>query len=772
MRQNMHNNVRYSSIFGLILLGLQWLAPLAFAADRVFDATLISKEPALLTPYFSILEDPERNLTLSQVQRPDLAQRFKGEWPALESLGFGFTRSAYWVRLSVRNADEHSILRLLELSYPHYSKVELYQPDQNGVYQVTTLGNMLPFSSRPIPNRNFVFPLTLPAHSEQVLYLFLQSNDAMIIPIKLWDAKAFYVYERNDYFAQAWYFGLALGMILFNLLLYLALRDTAYLVYSTFVGLSMLTVAALNGMGKEFLWPNAGLWSDVAHFVLLSIAGGVIVQFLRLMLETKKRVPRLDKVLVVAMCGFVLQAILYAFSLQHTAWLIVFVDVVLGVVMVSVAVYCAFKRIRSSYFFLMAFSMLTMGALSVACRSMGWVSSNVFTVNGFQFGGAGEMLLLAFALADRFIEIRRKQGEAESDALRARADVLQAQNAALLAQAQAQAAQSETALAQSQLAQSEKMAALGQLVASVAHEINAPIGAVKLNGGNISDALGNALMNMPKLFQTLDDENVSRFLQLIENANSSAELLSSRQERASTLLMTQQLEAAGLGNARQKAAILVQLHAQPLLPVCLPLLQHPECDLILDTASSMATIIGSTHNINMAVDRVAKLVLALKSFSRVDQKAERIQARLSDGIETVLMIYHGQIKQGVDVVREYEEIPPIFCLPDELNQVWTNLIHNALFAMNYEGVLTVRIRQENNEAVVSVGDTGCGIPEAVQAKIFDAFFTTKSVGEGSGLGLDIVKKIIEKHQGRITVQSQVGVGTTFFVYLPYGARDN
>jgi signal transduction histidine kinase len=106
------------------------------------------------------------------------------------------------------------------------------------------------------------------------------------------------------------------------------------------------------------------------------------------------------------------------------------------------------------------------------------------------------------------------------------------------------------------------------------------------------------------------------------------------------------------------------------------------------------------------------------------------------------------------------------CLPDELNQVWTNLVHNALQAMDHKGTLTVGLHRDGGDAVVSVADTGCGIPEDIRARIFDAFFTTKPAGEGTGLGLDIVRKIIDKHQGRIEVESEVGRGSTFTVRLP------
>lgn len=140
-------------------------------------------------------------------------------------------------------------------------------------------------------------------------------------------------------------------------------------------------------------------------------------------------------------------------------------------------------------------------------------------------------------------------------------------------------------------------------------------------------------------------------------------------------------------------------------------------------------------------------------------------ANLIDGIETVLTLYDNQIKQGVEVIRNYRDLPPILCYPDELNQVWTNLIHNALHAMANRGTLTVEVTQEGQQAKISITDSGSGIPPEIQSKIFDPFFTTKPPGEGSGLGLDIVKKIIIKHSGQIAVESQPG-RTTFSVLLP------
>ena len=156
----------------------------------------------------------------------------------------------------------------------------------------------------------------------------------------------------------------------------------------------------------------------------------------------------------------------------------------------------------------------------------------------------------------------------------------------------------------------------------------------------------------------------------------------------------------------------------------------------------------------------------MKSFSRFGGVQVWTPVDLREGLETVVTIYQNQIKHGTDLVREFEDVPPVTCLPDELNQVWTNLVHNALQAMDHKGTLTVGIRREGDAVAVAIGDTGCGIPEDIRARIFDAFFTTKPAGEGTGLGLDIVRKIVDKHQGRIDVESEVGRGTTFTVRLP------
>lgn len=198
-----------------------------------------------------------------------------------------------------------------------------------------------------------------------------------------------------------------------------------------------------------------------------------------------------------------------------------------------------------------------------------------------------------------------------------------------------------------------------------------------------------------------------------------------------------------------------------------PLFYHSNVLEILAVANYMASQQRNSKTIKTAVERASKIVFALKNFARFDHIGESVQASIPETLETVLTLYHSQLKRGIEVIKNYQEnIPPIECFPDELNQVWTNLIHNAAQAMDFNGKLELTVEAAGDYALVHITDSGKGIPMEIQHRIFDAFFTTKRAGEGSGLGLDIVKKIIQKHQGEISFESVPG-RTTFTVKLPF-----
>ena len=261
--------------------------------------------------------------------------------------------------------------------------------------------------------------------------------------------------------------------------------------------------------------------------------------------------------------------------------------------------------------------------------------------------------------------------------------------------------------AQNQLLQSEKMASIGQLAAGVAHEINNPIGYVHSN-------LGTLEKYVQDVFSMIDS---------YEQAEGA---------------ITDEAVRTRLQSARKKLDI-------EFLKEDLHALMEESRD---------------------GITRVKNIVQNLKDFSHVDASDEWHVADLHKGIDSTLNIVNNEIKYKANVVKEYGDIPEVECLPSQLNQVFMNLLVNAAHAIEERGAITIRTGQQGEEVWVEVADTGKGIAPEHLNKIFDPFFTTKPIGKGTGLGLSLSFGIVQKHHGRIEVQSEVGKGTTFRVWLP------
>lgn len=319
---------------------------------------------------------------------------------------------------------------------------------------------------------------------------------------------------------------------------------------------------------------------------------------------------------------------------------------------------------------------------------------------------------------------------------------------------------------QKELIHSEKMAALGQLIAGIAHEINTPLAAIRASVENIIEFLTKNVEQLLTFLQNLSPERRQDFFAILHQSTQHPDTLSSKEKRLFKKALQHQLQSQGFEEVESLACTLVDIGFMGEIEAFLPLLTASNSLSILQTAYEFSAAQRSARTIATATERAARVVFALKNYARHDPSDQKVLTNITDGIETVLILYQNYLKQGVEVLKNYQkDLPLLLCYPDELNQVWTNLIQNALQAMENQGVLQIDIKQQNTSLLVSITDSGKGILPEIHSRIFEPFFTTKPPGEGCGLGLNIVKKILDQHQGKIELESVSGK-TTFTVFLP------
>jgi len=386
----------------------------------------------------------------------------------------------------------------------------------------------------------------------------------------------------------------------------------------------------------------------------------------------------------------------------------------------------------------------------------------------FDLRTGDEMEELARSFDEMIGQIRASQKAIEEltrdleERVRGRTEDLEWTNEALLK------AYEDRQQAEAQMILSEKMASLGQFVAGIAHEINTPSSAINAAIVNVAEGLQALARQVPRLTaEGPPPELRAAFHALVENALS-VDFGRKRSSTAEIRQRTRELEAVlaarGLPSPHELALAYSRLglheDLRRLAESSDGRLSAPAL-AFLESAGNLAI---AASDIRVSIEAITRMVKALRHYSHLD-RAEMAEADIHDGLETTLTILRNQMRYGIVVERRYSRLPSIVCNINELNQVWTNIIHNAIQAMKGVGRLTIETAATEDGVAVRITDTGPGIPETIRGRIFDPFFTTKDQGEGTGLGLGIAQQIVQRHRGEIRLDSEPG-RTCFEVRLP------
>jgi signal transduction histidine kinase len=673
-------------------------------------------------PFLELFRDNTNRLTIDEVRRQTFTAS-KTDVPNLQISPF-----SNWARFSITNQTDLNRL-LLEVEYPTIDEITLYEILPRGGYHVVDLGQFQPYRERPYDHQNYIFPLELAKGETREFYLKVKAGEQAQLPMYLGSETAMNVKNTERNFIFGVYIGIILVMALYNLFIYVSIRDRSYLVYVTYIICVGLTQASQQGYTFRFLWPN-NIWLATHDTLIIPILNGITAAlFIQSFLHTKEKYKLGHNILTGVVVAYTLVFIPTFLDKYFVANMMAQMTAMAASLL---AIFVGYKVARRGFiparYFLVAWGIFLTSVCIFVLRNFNILPYNDFTYYALQIGSAAEVTLLSFALANKINIYRREKDESQAMALRISQEneqLVREQNAILEAKVlertealqnsnvELNKALSNLKEAQTQLVEAEKMASLGQLTAGIAHEINNPINFVTSNIKPLK----------------LDFEDLKSLLRRYETIHPGDDI-------------------------GQKLTEIEQFKQQIDIDYV-----HTEIDTLI-------------KGIEDGANRTAEIVKGLRTFSRLDESDLKF-VDLHEGLNSTMVLLRNNVPKNVEVIYNYSELPKVECFAGKLNQVFLNIINNALNAIkmkpeqgNESLTISTRYFAEEKQVSVSIKDTGIGMTDKVKEKIFEPFFTTKDVGEGTGLGLSIVFSIIEKHHGRILVESEPGKGAEFIIYLP------
>lgn len=658
-----------------------------------------------------LLEDTSMALSVDEV----LASRqFRPSTSDVPNLGL--TRSVHWAKFTVVNADPDQRVNLL-LDYPEIGEVDVYLSYSGKYRHLLSSGQRRALDRSGQYSPTYTCYLDIPYGDEGTVFVRVRSDKQLQLPMFLVSEKQAGQIALNRSIFIGGYIGIMLVMLLYNLFVYFSIRERAYILYAVYILCVTLAQVSFAGWLGFYVFPSVPWINEHSSLTLTALTASCAVLFMDAFIHARKHIPRFIPTRNAIITALALGVVLDLIGLRILAYsLVQLISLLTSIYMLTAAILLTLKHERSAGFFLVAWVIFLSGVTIFVAKDWGVLPYNDLTKYMMTIGSAIEVVLLSFGLADKINILRKEKDLSQAQALqlaKTNEQIIRHQNTML----EQKVAERTRALQESndhlkrtqdQLVNAEKMASLGQLTAGIAHEINNPLNFIS--------------SSLPPLKRDLLD--------------------------LSEVLFAYQKASTGLPS-------FADVHA----------LEH-QVDLD-GTVQEVKDILSAMEN---GAQRTSEIVRGLRTFSRLDEDDLK-NADLNENIRSTVVVLGPQFRDQVEVLYDLEDMPQVECYPGKLNQLLMNLLNNAAHAVKARhgalgGQVRIATRREGPMAVIIISDNGIGMDGSVRSRLFEPFFTTKDVGEGTGLGLSIAKGIVDKHHGQITVESEVGLGTTFTISIP------
>jgi signal transduction histidine kinase len=684
------------------------------------DPLAVSQMDVIEITELAVLPDPDSRLSLQEVRAASDGDRF-ATYPTGQRID---TRiHTYWLKFIFQPKSPNITEILLDVG--QWDVIDAYS-DQGNVQRT---GMLTPLRDRPVQKNFLNHPLLrLPVNGVTPYLIRVQTNFSTLTTQRPnFTAKIYaphYLFHMD--FGIGIYCGWLIVMALYNLFIYWSVRNSSYLYYTLYLFFFALVWISFFGYGYQYFWTDLPpelnkISSNIVGFPFFFF----LVRFAQSFLKTKHYARKIHQGLNSCQILFHSSGILFFSSFWFYGVVANLVAINVALILMLIGGFIAYRRgYRSALFFVVANLVFIVGGIVFNLADLRLIPQTAFTQYSVHIGSAIEVVLFSLGLADMINLLKNEKETAQQqviEELRKNKELQERVQEELeekvvertyqLSQANQDLTDKTQELentlarlkeAQTKLVESEKLVSLGQLTAGIAHEINNPINFVTSNIESLR----------------LDFQDLQTIISAYQSASSEADLK--------------------------------QAHAEAKA---------------LDSDFLFEEVQGLIRGISEGSARTQEIVAGLRTFSRMDEDMFK-DVDIHEGIDSTLALLKNKLKRGIQVRKNYGEVPRVECLPGKLNQVFMNILTNAIQAMDDQGEIDITTAEINQEIQISFQDTGSGMDESVKKRIFEPFFTTKPVGEGTGLGLPISYGIIEKHHGRIEVHSHLGQGSTFIVCIP------